>query len=50
MTQAGKAVIGQQEGTEGGERPGMAWTLRFYRPHAKSALNHQLPGRDGGTA
>ena len=29
----------------------MTWALRsLCRPSAKSALNHQLPGRDGGTA
>ena len=33
MTEAEKAVIDQQEGTEGGERPGMTWALLLlYRP------------------
>ena len=40
MTQAGKAVIDQQEGTEAGAS-GRTRALRsLYRPSAKSALTH----------
>ena len=40
MTQAGKAVIDQQEGTEA-EASGRTRALRsLYRPSAKSALTH----------
>jgi len=50
MTQAGGAVIDQQEGTEAGAS-GDDLGAPFSLPAlSKSALAHHLPGRDGGTA
>ena len=47
MTQAGKAVIDQQEGTEAGAS-GRTWALcSLYRPSAKGALS---PGAWGPLA
>jgi len=50
MTQAGEAVIDQQEGTEAGasgDDPGAPFSLSAL---SKCALTHHRLGRDGGTA